>query len=174
MTTLTESDLQITINDDVVSAHRFDDPASHGLSHCMSAVDFVVELSESYLFIEIKDPQSPQVPERETHRFHNRFVNEQLDEEFKYKYRDTFLYEWASGRVDKPIHYLVLIGLDFLTKVELGRRTRALEEKLPLSGPRGTEWTRKFVEGCGIFNIASWNEAFPNYLVTRLSAGGQA
>ena len=65
MTVLTESDLQITINDNVVNARRFDDRPNHGLSHCMSAVDFIVELAESYLFIEIKDPQAPQVPERE-------------------------------------------------------------------------------------------------------------
>ena len=173
MTVLTESDLQITINDDVVNARRFDDRANHGLSHCMSAVDFIVELAESYLFIEVKDPQAPQVPERETSRFHNRFVNERLDEEFKYKYRDTFLYEWASGRADKPIHYLVLVGLDFLTKVELGRRTRALEEKLPLLGPGAMAWTRPIVESCNVFNISSWNQRFPDYPVTRLSAADQ-
>ena len=174
MTILKESDLQITINDDIVDAHRFDDPDTHGLSHCMSAVDFVVELAESYLFIEIKDPQAPQVPERETSRFHDRFVSEQLDEELKSKYRDSFLYEWASGRADKPIHYLVLIGLDFLTKVDLVRRTRALEEKLPLLGPEAIAWTRPIVESCSVFNISSWNERFPKYPVIRLSASGQA
>lgn len=170
MTTLTESDLQITINDNVVSAQRFDDNATHGLSHCMSAVDFIVELSENYLFIEIKDPQAPQVPGQEVSRFYERFVKEQLDEEFKSKYRDSFLYEWASGRADKPVHYLVLVGLDFLTKAELARRTVALEQKLPLLGPRAIAWTRPIVESCSVFNISSWNEALPNYPVTRLSA----
>ena len=173
MTTLTESDLQITINENVVNAHRFDDRASHGLSHCMSAVDFVVELTESYLFIEIKDPQAPHVPDRETSRFYQRFVGEQLDEEFKYKYRDSFLYEWASGRANKPIHYLVLIGLDFLTKAELARRTVALGQKLPLLGPEAIAWARPVVESCSVFNISSWNETFPRYPVTRLSVGAQ-
>ena len=50
MTTLIERDLQITINDDVVNAHRFDDPDTHGLSHCMSAVDFLVEFSRKLPF----------------------------------------------------------------------------------------------------------------------------
>ena len=173
MTTLTERDLQIIINDNVVSARRFDAPATHGLSHCMSAVDFIVELAESYLFIEIKDPQSPQVPEREISRFHDRFVKERLDEEFKSKYRDSFLYEWASGRADKPIHYLVLVGLDFLTKAELARRTVALEQKLPLLGPGAIAWSRSIVESCNVFNVSSWNERFPKYPVTRLSANVQ-
>ena len=174
MTTLIERDLQITINDHVVNAHRFDNPDTHGLSHCMSAVDFLVELAESYLFIEIKDPQAPQVPGQETSRFYQSFVREQLDEEFKSKYRDSFLYEWASGRANKPVHYLVLIGLDFLTKAELARRTVALEQKLPSLGPGAIAWERPIVESCSVFNISSWNEALQNYPVARLSVDGQA
>lgn len=174
MTTLIERDLRITINDDVVNAHRFDNPDTHGLSHCMSAVDFIVELAESYLFIEIKDPQAPQVPGRETSRFYNRFIGERLDEEFKSKYRDSFLYGWASGLANKPIHYLVLIGLDFLTKAELARRTVALEQKLPLLGPGTIAWARPIVESCSVFNISSWNEKFPKYPVVRLSAVAQS
>ena len=54
MTTFTEDDLQVTFNN-VVHARRFDD-SSHGLSHCMKVVDFVVELHDRYLFIEFKDP----------------------------------------------------------------------------------------------------------------------
>ena len=174
MTTLVERDLQITINDNVVNAHRFDDRDTHGLSHCMSAVDFIIELAESYLFIEVKDPQAPQVPGQETSRFHDRFIREQLDEEFKSKYRDSFLYEWASGRANKPVHYLVLIGLDFLTKAELARRTIALGQKLPLLGPGATAWTRPIVESCSVFNISSWNERFPKYPVARLSDVSQS
>ena len=43
-----------------------------------------------------------------------------IDEDLKYKYRDSFLYEWAAGRVDKPVDYLILIALDSLTVTELG------------------------------------------------------
>ena len=49
MTVLTEGKLQLTISN-AVAARKFDD-ASHKLSHCMKAVDFVVELSDHYLFI---------------------------------------------------------------------------------------------------------------------------
>ena len=92
---------------------------SHGLSHCMKAVDFVVELVDRYLFIEIKDPQAPQVPNQRLETFVHEFQSGQIDEDFKYKYRDSFLYEWASGRANKPIHYLVLVGLDRLTNAVL-------------------------------------------------------
>ena len=60
MTVFTEGSLQITV-DSTVNARKFDG-ASHGLSHCMKAVDFIIDLPDSYLFIEFKDPQDPAVP----------------------------------------------------------------------------------------------------------------
>ncbi len=62
MTVLEEGDLQITIGD-AINARKFDD-ATHGLNSCMKAVDFIVELLDCYLFIEIKDPQAPQTPKQ--------------------------------------------------------------------------------------------------------------
>ena len=171
MMELTEGDLRIEIYDDVVSARKFDDHTEHGLSHCMKAVDYVVELSNRYLFIEIKDPQDPQVPPQGQDAFLRDFQSGQIDEDFKYKYRDSFLYEWASGRASKPIHYLVLIGSNSLSEASLTRRTRALERNLPLMGPIASPWTRPIASFCGVFNIESWNRTFPDYPVTRLSVG---
>lgn len=45
MTVLIEGNLQITIPG-AVQARKFDDGASHGLTHCMKAVDFIVELAD--------------------------------------------------------------------------------------------------------------------------------
>ena len=101
MTVLEEGDLQITIGD-AINARKFDD-ANHGLNNCMKAVDFIVELLDSYLFIEIKDPQAPQTPEQSRNEFLRRLRSGELDEDLKYKYRDSFLYEWASGRANKPV-----------------------------------------------------------------------
>ena len=42
---LTEGDLQITFNNAIV-CRKFDDHLAHGLSHCMKAVDFIVELHD--------------------------------------------------------------------------------------------------------------------------------
>jgi hypothetical protein len=170
MTTLTEGDLRITITEDVVNARKFDGPANHSLSHCMKAVDFIVELADLYLFIEIKDPQDPQVPSRGLKSFVQEFQSGQIDEDFKYKYRDSFLYEWASGRANKPIHYLILIGLDTLSNLSLLDRRRALERNLPLLGTNSSAWIRPIANFCGVFNIESWNRSFPDYQVTRLSS----
>lgn len=164
MTVLTEGNLQLTV-DGAAKARKFDD-ANHGLSHCMKAVDFIIELRDRYLFVEFKDPQALDVPAEKRDEFIQEFQSGKLDETLKYKYRDSFLYEWAIGRADKPVDYLVLIALDSLTEPLLLRRQRDLERKLPLQGPR--PWPRPIVRVCGVFNIATWNRHFPQYPVERL------
>ncbi len=171
MKVLEEGDLSLTI-DGELRAWKFDDNASHGLSHCMKAVDFIVEFPSRYLFLEFKDPQHPNAPRQNRESFVREFLAGNLDEDLKYKYRDSFLYEWASGRADKPIHYLVLIADDALAAPELIARTDALERALPVKGPESGSWTRKIVENCVVFNIGTWNRAMPQYPVNRLSASG--
>ena len=163
---LTEGSLQITISDatEIVAWRKFDGP-EHGLSHCMKGVDFIIELADRYQFIEIKDPQYPQESASE---YRQRFTSGSIDRDFMYKYRDTFLYEFASGRADKPIYYLMLIALDTLKPADLQHRQRQMERKLPLSGPGGSQWKRPIVSGCAVFNLDTWNRHFPDYRVGRV------
>lgn len=167
MAVFVEGDLQIAI-DDALNPRRFDDSDSHGLSHCMKAVDFIAELSRAYLFIEFKDPQHPMSRPENLHTFLRDFRSGQIDEDLKYKYRDSFLYEWASGRADKPVHYYVLIAYDGLTESELQFRTYELERKLPVAGP--DSWTRAIAGLCRVFNLRLWNRYLPNFPVARRSA----
>ncbi|MCY3801782.1 MAG: hypothetical protein OXG46_09395 [Chloroflexi bacterium] len=168
MTSFVERDLQITFNN-VKSAQKIDGP-SHMLGHCMKAVDFVVELPNCYLYVEFKDPQDPESTDERRQEFVSRFLSGQLDRDFVYKYRDSFLYEWASGKADKPIRYFVLIALDSLDSAALLRRTDALKRQLPLDGPKSNSWTRPIVEGCEVFNIDKWNSHFSDYPIIRLSS----
>ena len=161
-----ERNLQVTFVDEV-DAWKFDDE-SHGLSHCMKAVDFIVELPDSYLFIEFKDPEHPDAPQANRDSFIQEFTGGKLDEDCKYKYRDSFLYEWASGRVDKPVHFFLLVADESLDDVQLTTRMDALARVLPLNGPKSGVWTKRIVEGCAVFNIASWNRHFPLYPLNRV------
>lgn len=170
MITMREGNLQITFPA-TVNPRRFDDPSPHGLSHCMKAVDFVVELSDKYYFIEFKDPQNPKIPRenlKESDEWLGKFLAGNIDEDFKYKYSDTFLYEWASERANKPIYYLVLVAFETLTDAELLARTDDLKRKIPLSGPSSGVWMRSLVDGCTVFNIATWNKHLSDYRVSRL------
>ena len=165
MTVLVEGDLQITI-DDALQARRFDGP-EHGLSHCMKAVDFVVELSDRIIYIEFKDPDHPQAQYESRQEFLNEFTGRVLMEELKQKFRDSFLYEWATGHADKPVHFAVLVGMSDLTEDILISKTEELTKELPVSGARS--WVRQIAHSCAVFNIDSWNLHLPEFPVTRIS-----
>ena len=167
MTTLTEGSLEFVLPSGVV-ARKFDDPSSHGLSYCMKAVDFTVELPERRLFIEIKDPQTPHADLERSKEFIASFLAGKLDSDLKYKYRDSFLYELASGNDDRPIHYYVIVAISRLSPVELLRRTDALKRALPVLGPRSGTWKRQIVENCMVFNIETWNQYQPRFPLSRI------
>lgn len=168
MTTVTEGSLQITFPDGV-HVRKFDDGPSHGLSHCMKAVDFIAELPDKFYFIEVKDPQDPAATEENASNFIEKFTAGKIDEMLKYKYRDTFLYEWCAERASKPIHYFVLIAIENLDDAMLVSRTDDLKRKLPCPGPLKGAWRRSFVENCTILNIKTWNKFLPDYPVTRVA-----
>ena len=164
MTLLTEGDLQISFSD-ASSGRKFDD--EYGLSDCMKAVDFIIEFSNRYWFIEFKDPQDPKIPIR--HRNVQDFKQKNINNELKYKYRDSFLYEWASGKADKPIYYFVLLAIDSLASIELAARTDALKREIPVNGPDSIPWVQPLITDCAVFNIRAWNRLFPMYPLKRLS-----
>lgn len=165
MTTLKEGAIQLRLPAEA-QGRKFDDE-NHGLS-CMKAVDFIVELPDRLFFIEFKDPEYPRATPSNSAQFINRFKSGQLDEDLKYKYRDTFLYQWASEELNKPVYYLVLVAIRGLTEAELLTRTEDLKRKLPLKGPASGTWKRKIAAGCSVFNIEAWNKHLPDYPITRI------
>ena len=166
MMILTEGNLEITINNEI-NARKFDGP-NHGLSHCMRAVDFVVEFSDRYLFVEVKDPQDPYAPATTAGNYAQRLLSGRITDELMNKYRDSLLYEWASGRADKPVDYSVLIGLSQLTDPDLLVVSKMLQRSVPALGPNSQPWPRPIVRNCAVFNIDSWNRTFPYHPVRRL------
>lgn len=169
MTVLAEDDLQITLPTDVIG-RKFDDGTTHGLSHCMKAVDFILELDDLVYFVEFKDPENPNAQTRDRSTFIEKFLSGAIDRDLKEKYRDSWLYEWAEGRAKKPIHYLVLIGASSLSAAELLARTDNLNRQLPILGPQGRAWKKPFVEQCVVMNLAMWNKTFPNIPASRVSS----
>ena len=92
MTTCVEGDLEITFPN-AWSVRKFD-----GLAHQfseMKAVDFIAESSDLIAFIEVKDPNHPRISQRDRKNIVNDYKSEKKDFELKYKFRDSFLYEWA-------------------------------------------------------------------------------
>lgn len=161
MTTLLEGNLRITLPPGA-RARKFDD-STHGLLHRhMKAVDFVIELDDRMLYLEIKDPEHPKA---RAHRQSADFVTGLLagdrDDELIRKFRDSLLYEWACEEVHKPIYYWVIVAIERLAAPELSSRSDDLKRKLPVVDALPHRWTRRIVEDCRVFNIRSWNEALP-------------
>ena len=160
-----EKDLEINISVGE-NVRKFDDPPTHGVGY-MKAVDFVVEFADRYVFIEFKDPQQPGSELTSEESLIEYYQSERIDSDLIYKYRDSFLYEWAAGRAERDVYYLVLIAIENLTSADLDKKKRDLDRKLPVG--ISSTWDRPIVSGCGVFNLASWNEQFPNLQVNRLS-----
>lgn len=167
MTVLAEDDLQITLPDGAVG-RKFDDETAHGLSHCMKAVDFIVEMEDQVLFVEFKDPENPNAQTKDRAVFIKNFLSGQIDGDLKTKYRDSWLYEWAEGRAKKPIYYLVLIGSSALSDADLLARTDSLRRQIPMAGPSDRPWKKPFVAGCAVLNLAAWNKTLPHIPVSRV------
>ena len=180
MTTLSEGDLRLILPEQV-TARKFDVP-EHGLSHCrFKSVDWILELPEQIYFIEVKDPQGPRDKdledpgtkkrEQNSKYFLESFLADKLNPDLVAKFRDSFLYEWACERVDKPISYFVIFAWQDLDRAQLLTRSDTLKRRLPTGTPAG--WSRPIAHDCIVFNIAAWNKAFPQYPLSRHSAAGR-
>lgn len=166
MTTFNEGDFQLDFSDPgVLNARKFDNN-DHGLSHCMKSVDFVIELDDYYIFIEVKDSDHPKAPSGNQREVCLQLRDGTLVNKLKYKYRDSFLYEWAAGRANKPIDYYVLIAMSSLSEADLCNVTDQLQKQLP-TGKAAQSWIRPVVRRCSVFNLEKWQEKFPYYPVNR-------
>lgn len=161
---LQDGRLRIELPPDAIG-WKFDDE-SHGLSHAMKAVDFIIKRDNVVWFIEIKDPNHPDVPQREQERFLHNLESDGLDIDLVRKYRDSWLYMWACKMVDESArsYYYVIITSD-LDNAILTQRATSLRRLLPLDNPRG-RWRRKFAVDCEVMNIESWNQRFTDYPIT--------
>ena len=137
------------------------------MSHCMKAVDFILDTPAARIFLEVKDPDAAISPQTPLEYAENLYVG-RLDSDLFYKYRDSWLYLYASGRMRKKAHYyFVLLGLSTISTESISRRSNALQQKTSLEGPSGP-WKKPFVDQVFVFNIDSWNRNFPQFTAVRV------
>ena len=145
-----------------LNAFKFDEqdrtsPNFHGLSHCMKAVDFVVEYDDHYLFIEIKDPTDPA-------RYNSARDKTELIKTLTTKFRDTFIYRWAEDNLDKPVRYQCLVELDNAQTLYLMNQ---LKNQLPTT-KQPARWNHPLAQLCAVCNTETWNRTFANIQVARV------
>lgn len=166
---LRERDLEIDFTD-AIDAIIFDQmtadqPGYHGVGQ-MHRVDFVVELEEAIVFVEVKDPGNPRAQAEGLAKFHGELQDGTLSDTFAAKFIDTFLYRWAEECLHKPVHYISLVTLE--DSELLPNFSDEIARKLPPMGKSVPRWKRQLAENCQVFNIELWNASFPKWPATRV------
>ena len=136
----------------------------------MKAIDIIAEFSNAYVFIEMKDFDDPDMYNTEivageddlrTKRDHFKWLKNYL----KYKYRDSYLYRNAEGKVNKPIHYICLLSFDNALNLTM---QKILRKELPV-GKASRRWQKEIVRSCQVMNLDTWNSSFPKWPVRRVT-----
>lgn len=157
---------------DAIEAYVFDEkdsnkPTFHGAP--MKGVDIVAEFYDAYVYVELKDYDDPSAYDIKT------AVNDDerrarqdsftwLKNYLKYKFRDSHLYRYAEGKVDKPVHYICVLTFDNALN---SRMQKDLKRELPV-GKNPKRWTQALTNSCQVVNLDKWNEVFPKWPATRL------
>ena len=166
-TVFQEGELRISLPKSA-RGRRFDDQETHRLSHCMKAVDWIIELPDKVYVVELKDLDAHGASGRkEARKYLEELEAERKDGDFVAKFRDSFIYQWACERVDKPIVYLVVIACQALDDAMLLHRAEALRRKLPSGRP--SAWKRAVAEDVLVFTERTWNQHFVDFPMERTS-----
>ncbi len=154
-----------------ISAREFDkEVASAGFSHGMKSVDVIFDLPDSLYFVELKDPDNPKgAGHPQSQEWIQAFISGGKDTDFCDKFLDTFIYEWASGNLNKPVHYFVIIGMSNLDSALLLTRNNALDKMRPFKHPKcNCHPINQY--SCSVHSIESFNNLLTSIQVKRLSA----
>ncbi|OTA19507.1 hypothetical protein Xbed_02363 [Xenorhabdus beddingii] len=147
-------------------------PEGHGLSHLLKSVDFVVEWSNQLWLIEIKDPENGMIPRhlkvKEQEEFRLKLQSDKLvNNELFPKLRDSLIYlSLEQGVADKPMRYIVLIGLSSLQPAELAGLQNKLWNTEWIKGPK-RGWKKSFEVHC--MTVQQWNRTLTQCPIIRNS-----
>jgi hypothetical protein len=157
MSTFDEQQLRFVFPDHW-DAERFDDPGKPSINF-FKPVDFVVELSERTLFIEVKDPSNTNAPQANRDDFLRQMRTKTLiHDHLVPKARTSWAFLRLMKRAEKPITYIVVIGADSL-RIE------------PLLWSNFTAtWPLQYVDQCIVIPTSDLSRHLPGVTVQRLAA----
>lgn len=152
-----------------LSKYKADDPTLNGLG----GVDFVVELEDKFLFIELKDIENNKVPvEKKKEWIEKLKINKEnlFLMDLGVKFKDTLIRTWArEENFNKPIWYLVIVELKELDAAQKIKLSEDLMGKLPNSLKKKYGFKKEIkIKQRRILNINEWKEIFPQFQVTKI------
>lgn len=129
----------------------------HGFPE-MKAVDILVEFTDICLFIEVKDFFNPKLKKAETPK-------ESLFKDLKYKYRDSYLYQLAHGKISKPIIYICL--LDHLEAPMMMQLSKNLGKAIPDENHLPNGWSKSFLKTTIVVDKTKWNSNLTKWGIVK-------
>lgn len=152
-----------------IAAYKVDMPTYSGLL----SVDFIVELEDKFLFIEVKNIDNPKTPAEERKEWIERLKIQKSNSflfEMSVKFKDTILRKWANEEsLDKPIWYIIVLqfaAIDAKSRIWLAEN---------LSGHLPTCFTKKNgfkktikIKHWDILNVDDWKEKYPEFPLTEV------
>ena len=127
-------------------------PTFHGAP--MKGVDVVAEFPTFQLWIEIKEYKQDEILEMrnegDMRRNEEQHLKSYLIGNFKYKFRDTFLYRFCEEKVDLPIVYVCLTNFDDALN---GFFKRMLKKQLPAGKANPHRWKKELIAKERVFVV---------------------
>lgn len=169
MATYIEKELHFTFPDEL----EWNEHDAEGLKlpQGMKCVDVVIELEDEYIFVEIKDPSDSQTPGLAQRKYLTKLrTNEILFQELTPKARCSYTRLHLMELDNKPIRYVVVLGLDAfdsdLQKSLLGNFADRLFGSL--YNEMDVPWKRSFISECVVLSVDGWNERYSDWPIERI------
>ncbi len=152
---------------------EFFDRRGRSFPHGVRPVDFIVSDGKTLYQIEVKDPSCSQVPESERAGFLKKMRTRELThEELVPKARGTYTYLHLMERDDRPMVYVVVIGIERLSIQPL--LLMQLRDRLAARLRREADepWKRVYLSDCVVITPADLGKVIPGASVRRTTETG--
>lgn len=151
-----------------IKAYKGDSPTLSGLG----GVDFIVELENKILFIEIKDLENKKVPKEQRIEWIKKLSIVKENSfliDLGIKFKDTIIRNWAQN-IDftKPIDYIVILQLKSLDAAMRLKLSEGLDGRLPTAIKEKYGFIKVLqIKKKEIITIDDWDKKYPQFPVSE-------
>ncbi|MBF0120186.1 MAG: hypothetical protein HQK79_15230 [Desulfobacterales bacterium] len=152
-----------------IPVDKADIPTYNGLG----GVDFIIELKDRYMFIEVKDLENKNVPpenraewiRRLTIRNDNPFLTD-----LGVKFKDTIIRNWAKNiEFNKPIWFIVILQLYKLDARQKAKLSEDLSGKLPTCILERKGFKKNIIiKRREVISIEDWKNKYPEFPIQEI------
>lgn len=126
----------------------------------LSLVDFVVELNDRYIFVEIVGAEPCDSKDDV-----EKFKSDSLCGELARKFRDSIFFHSFGAPAKKRVEYAVLYALSGIDDILLTFLQDELRRRIPLSHPA---WNDDSVADCAVMNFDGWRKKYGEESLHRM------